>query len=272
VRAASVEDLLLVGRVARGAGVPVAVIGRGSNLLVADAGFDGVVVVLGEEFSWVRVDSPGGDAEVRVHIGGGTPLPVAARRLAAAGVSGFEWAVGVPGSIGGAVRMNAGGHGAEMVDALESADILSLRSGRLARVPAGSLGLHFRGSALAAHHVVVSARLRTTGIDDAAGQRTLDGIVAWRRENQPGGRNAGSVFVNPAPGDGSAGALIDAAGLRGFSVGGARVSEKHANFILNDGAASAADLERLIATVQDTVERQFGIRLVPEVRVIGEAA
>ena len=262
----STTELEAVGSVtSRHDGVPVCVVGRGSNLLVSDAGFDGVAVVVAVPAAHAEV---GLEGDIIV-APGWVPMPVLARRSVALSRGGLEWCVGIPGTVGGAVRMNAGGHGAEMVDSLESADIFSLRSGRLARVPAGSLGLHFRGSALAAHHVVVSARLRTTGIDEAAGQRTLDGIVAWRRENQPGGRNAGSVFVNPAPGDGSAGALIDAAGLRGFSVGGARVSEKHANFIQVSDGGTASDVLAVMTEIQRRIEAATGTRLRSEVTLIG---
>ena len=162
--------------------------------------------------------------------------------------------------------MNAGGHGSDIAESLVSAEIVSLRSGRRATVGAADLDLHFRGSALADHHLVVSASFETTRGDCSA---ALAEIVAWRREHQPGGRNAGSVFVNPAPGDGSAGAIIDSLGLRGFRVGGAQVSVKHANFIVADDGASASDVVAVMCAVHDAVHDATGVRLRSEIRLVG---
>lgn len=247
--------------------VPVAVLGRGSNTLVADTGFDGVAVIMRAEAGDGGVDVDPAGRFVIAH--GAASMPVLARRSVAAGLGGLEWCVGIPGSVGGAVRMNAGGHGAEMADSLESATVVSLRSGGSTEVAVDRLGLHFRGSALSGHHVVLSARLRTSVRDAVEGQRILDEVVAWRRRHQPGGRNAGSVFVNPAPGEGSAGALIDAAGLRGHRAGGAAVSDKHANFIQADQGAMAADVVAVMEQVQDAVERVHGVRLRSEVCLLG---
>lgn len=266
VYVSSIDEIAVVARVAaRHDDLPVCVVGRGSNLLVSDGGFDGLAVV---------VSVPAAHAEISLEddvivAEGWVPMPVLARRSVALSRGGLEWCVGIPGTVGGAVRMNAGGHGAEMTDALESADVVSLRSGRKVTVPADVLGLHFRGSALGAHHVVVSVRLRTVVRDAAEGQGILDSVVAWRRANQPGGRNAGSVFVNPAPGDGSAGALIDAAGLRGLVVGGARVSEKHANFIQVTDGGTASDVLSVMTEVQRRIEQSTGIRLRSEAVLVG---
>jgi len=171
--------------------------------------------------------------------------------------------------VGGAVRMNAGGHGAEIVDNLIDARVVSLKSGNVCVVSNADLGLHFRGSALSQHHVVLSARFQTTKITPEDGTATINSVVAWRREHQPGGRNAGSVFVNPAQGDGSAGALIDAAELRGYSRGGASVSEKHANFIQASEHASAADVVAVMGDVQQKVFEVHGIMLRSEVALVG---
>lgn len=248
-------------------GVEVFVLGNGSNTLVADSGFDGLVV---------RLRPPADPGAARVEVRDGTvevpawmPLPVLARRSVAAGACGLEWAVGVPGTVGGAVRMNAGGHGSETVDDLVGCTVVSMRSGITQWVEAGMLGLHFRGSALCDWHVVVSACLRVkepNGHDCAA---EIASIVAWRREHQPGGRNAGSVFVNPAPGEGSSGALIDRCGLRGFTVGGATVSDKHANFVQAAEGATAADIVAVMTTVCEKVEAETGTRLASETRLIG---
>lgn len=245
--------------------VPMAVIGRGSNTLIADTGYEGLVVVVTAPANAATIEIDGDD----VVVAGSVTMPVLARRSAKAGRGGLEWCVGIPGSVGGAVRMNAGGHGAEMIDSLRTAEIVSLRSGDCVVVDVDALGLHFRGSAIAPHHVVVSARLHTVNCDVAQGQKEIDAVVAWRREHQPGGRNAGSVFVNPAPGDGSAGALIDACGLRGFAVGAASVSEKHANFIQATDGATAADVLAVMAHVQEVVKAQYGVLLRSEVCLLG---
>jgi UDP-N-acetylmuramate dehydrogenase len=243
----------------------IVVVGRGSNVLVADDGFNGVVVLLGSESpdSAVVVD---GDV---VQAGGSVLMPVLARRSVRAGRGGLEWCVGIPGTVGGAVRMNAGGHGAEIVDNLVDARLVSLRSGTVAVIANADLGLHFRGSALSAHHVVLSARFHTTSMTPDTGTAIINSVVAWRREHQPGGRNAGSVFVNPAQGAGSAGALIDAASLRGYSRGNAVVSEKHANFIQANEQATAADVVAVMSEVQHRVFEVHGVMLRSEVALIG---
>ena len=246
--------------------VPLVVIGRGSNTLVADTGFDGVAVIMatGEESRAVQVDDDG-----LVTASGSMLMPVLARRSVQAGRGGLEWCVGIPGTVGGAVRMNAGGHGAEMVDSLTSVSLVSLRSGRRCDVAAAQLGLRFRGSALCPQHLVVSATFRTAAIDPSSGEATINDIVSWRRQNQPGGRNAGSVFVNPSPGDGSAGALIDSLGLRGYAAGGAHVSDKHANFIQATDGATASDVVAVMSHVQERVSTELGITLLSEVRLVG---
>jgi UDP-N-acetylmuramate dehydrogenase len=250
---------------ARYRNVPVHVVGRGSNTLIADHGVDGLVVFVTAPANEAVVDIDGDD----VIVAGSVTMPVLARRSVKAGRGGLEWCVGIPGSVGGAVRMNAGGHGAEMVDTVQSALVVSLRSGQCVPVPTAQLGMHFRGSALAPHHIVAAARLRTTSCEVSDGQKELDAVVAWRREHQPGGRNAGSVFVNPAPGDGSAGALIDSCQLRGFQVGEARVSEKHANFIQASDGATASDIVAVMSHVQDTVLKTHGVLLRSEVCLLG---
>ena len=165
--------------------------------------------------------------------------------------------------------MNAGGHGADMLMSLVSADVASCRSGKTVTISASDLGLHFRGSALLAHHIVTSVKLKTHEIAIELGTSEINGVVSWRREHQPGGRNAGSVFVNPGDGETSAGALIDSAGLRGFSVGGAQVSEKHANFIQVSDGATSRDVLAVMEHVQDTVAEVHGIRMCSEVRLCG---
>jgi UDP-N-acetylmuramate dehydrogenase len=165
--------------------------------------------------------------------------------------------------------MNAGGHGADMATSVVDATVLSLRSGQIVRVSAEQLGFYFRGSALSNNHVVLSVRMRTSSQEAATGTAEINAVVSWRREHQPGGRNAGSVFVNPGAGDESAGALIDSAGLRGFTIGSVSVSEKHANFIQAAEGSSAADIAAVMAHVQSTVEQVHGIRIYSEVCLVG---
>jgi UDP-N-acetylmuramate dehydrogenase len=248
-------------------GVPVLMVGRGSNMLVADSGFPGIAVSLVACTDNIEVDR----AACRVRAGAAVFLPVLARRTAAAGLTGFEWAVGVPGSVGGAVRMNAGGHGSDMAASLVSIRRFDLRSASLVELPASALGLSFRHSGLADHDVVLDAVLQLAPGDVARSEAEIADIVRWRREHQPGGQNCGSVFVNPVPGEVSAGELIDRLGLRGLRVGGAVVSPKHANFIQAEAGATAADVHDLIVLVRRRVADELGVHLRSEVRLVGFA-
>ncbi|MDQ1519353.1 MAG: UDP-N-acetylmuramate dehydrogenase [Actinomycetota bacterium] len=265
VRLASVDEAKRLAEVIGAAAgtVPTLVIGRGSNLLVADAGFRGVAVVLDGDFDRLDLDGATGSVEA----GAAVALPVLARRAAAAGIGGLEFFVGIPGGVGGAVRMNAGGHGRETAEVLVSARCLDLATGALEeRTPAG-FELAFRRSNVGPTTLVLDARFAGGPDDIEAGNRRISEIVQWRREHQPGGSNAGSVFMNP-PGD-SAGRLIDACGLKGLRVGGAVVSEKHANFFVAENGATAADVHTLMVEVQRRVEQETGVRLVPELQLIG---
>jgi UDP-N-acetylmuramate dehydrogenase len=262
VEASSPDDLERVAGAVAATGLPTLVVGKGSNLLVADAGFPGIAVVLGAAFAELTVDGTWVDA------GGAVALPVAARRTVRAGLTGFEWAVGVPGSIGGAVRMNAGGHGSDMAASLVEARMVDLTDpGSDTVVPAAQLELGYRRSAVGPSQVVVSASLGLRPGDRAAGEREIAEIVAWRRANQPGGQNAGSVFTNPP--DDSAGRLIDAAGCKGLRLGSAEVSTKHANFFQADAGGSADDVRALMAVVRRRVREDSGVDLHPETRMVG---
>ncbi len=266
VRARSVDDLVAVAEAAERSQLEVLVIGRGSNMLVADSGFRGIAVSLVDLADVIDID----DGTAVVTASAGAALPVVARKTAAAGLSGFEWAVGVPGSIGGAVRMNAGGHGSDMAAALVDATVVDLAGATAARlVPAAEIGLGFRHSELPDSVVVVSARLQLEHGDRATSEAAIAEIVSWRRAHQPGGQNAGSVFVNPVPGEVSAGALIDAAGLRGLRLGSAHVSEKHANFIQVDVGGSADDVQALMRVVRERVREASGYALRSEIRLVG---
>ena len=254
-------DMAAAAEVLAASGAEVLVVGKGSNLLVADAGFDGVAVWLGAGHDWVEIDG------LVLRAGAAAGLPVMARQSAAAGLTGFEWAVGVPGSLGGGVRMNAGGHGADLAASLIGAVVVDLRSGGVEEWDAARLELGYRRSALADQHLVVQAEVGLAAGDAEASQALIADIVAWRRENQPGGQNAGSVFTNP-DGD-SAGRLIDAAGLKGCRVGTASVSDKHANFFIADRDGSADDLFALMMEVFARVQAHCGVALRPETRLIG---
>ena len=263
VEASSIGDLRRVAEAAAASGLPILVVGKGSNLLVADAGFPGIAVVLGPRFAGVDVDG------TAVVAGGAASLPVVARRTVRAGLTGFEWAVGVPGSIGGAVRMNAGGHGSDMAASLVEVREIDLATGDQTTVDAAGLELGYRRSSVAPHQVVVAATLALSPGNPAAGERELAEIVAWRRANQPGGQNAGSVFTNP-PGD-SAGRLIDAAGCKGLRVGSAEVSAKHGNFVQADAGGSADDVRALMESIRRRVFEHAGVDLHPETRLVGFA-
>ncbi|MEI8238792.1 MAG: UDP-N-acetylmuramate dehydrogenase [Actinomycetota bacterium] len=262
----TVDELRAVGRASVATGLPVVLIGRGSNLLVADEGYRGIAISLAAMAGIAdRVDID----DDRVVAGGAVALPVLSRRLAAMGLTGFEWAVGVPGSIGGAVRMNAGGHGSDMAATLQGAHVLDLRTDHCGWVPLGGLGLRFRGSDLVDHQVVIDATLQLAHGDIATAEAAVADIVRWRREHQPGGQNAGSVFVNPIPGELAAAQLIDGLGLRGFRIGGAHVSDKHANFIQAGEGATAAEVRAVIEHVRAEVFAHTGHALRSEVRLVG---
>ena len=263
------DDLRRVRDAVSASGVPVLVIGKGSNLLVSDAGFPGLAIVLGEGFAEVTFE---GD---RVRAGGAAALPVVARRSAAAALRGFEWAVGVPGSIGGAVRMNAGGHGSDMAASLTRVHVVDLQGGHDGWVPVTDLELGYRRSRLGRAEVVVEVELAMAEGDRAISEAAIADIVRWRRENQPGGQNAGSVFTNPqssgAPAGAtvSAGQLIEEAGAKGLRIGTAQVSPKHANFIIADPGGRADDVWELMQRVRQLVADRRGVELAVETHLIG---
>ena len=240
---------------------PVLVVGRGSNLLVADRGFEGLAVAIGSRLAGCEI------AGTTLTAGGAALLPVVARASAEAGLSGFEWAVGVPGTMGGAVRMNAGGHGSDISGSLVQAAVVDLHTGDTRACPAAELCLGYRTSSIRAHQVVASAtlQLRVGDVDEARAE--VAGVVRWRRANQPGGRNAGSVFTNPE--DGAAGFLIEAVGAKGLRIGSAEVSPKHANFIQADEGARAADVVEVMREVRRRVRESRGIELQVETCLVG---
>ena len=255
-------DLEAVSAVCRDHALPWAVVGRGSNLLVADAGWPGVAVVLGRGYRGLDM------AAGTVVAGAAEPLPSLAVRVADAGYGGFAWACAVPGTLGGAVRMNAGAHGGDMASHLTEVEVFRLSSATREQWPVAALGLSYRHSELPDDAVVVRASMALAPAEPAQVRAEIASIRAWRRAHQPLNEpNCGSVFTNP-PGE-SAGRLIDTAGCKGRTVGGARVSERHANFIVTRPGATATDVATLIACVVAEVERTHGIRLRPEVRRLG---
>ncbi|MDQ6724685.1 MAG: UDP-N-acetylmuramate dehydrogenase [Actinomycetota bacterium] len=264
VEGAGEDDLHLARAALAVSGLPVLIVGRGSNLLVADRGFPGLALTLGARFSQIHIDAS------TVRAGGAVSLPVLARRTAGLGLRGLEWAVGVPGSVGGAVRMNAGGHGSDIRASLTRAwvfDMAAPAGDGPTEMAASTLGLGYRHSVIRPAQIVVAAELALTVGDRAAAEQEIASVVRWRREHQPGGANAGSVFANP-PGD-SAGRLIDAAGLRGHRWGSACVSAKHANFVQVDDGGSADDVRSLVEEVRTVVLERFGVALAWENRLVG---
>ena len=243
------------------ADIPVTVIGVGSNLLVRDGGIPGVTIRLGRGFAEIRVE---GD---EVWAGAGALDLNVALVAAEAGIAGLEFLSGVPGTIGGGLRMNAGAYGGEIKDVLVEADAVD-RNGIIHRVPANRLGLSYRHSDAPADWIFTGARLRGRGGEPAEIAGRMTEIKAAREASQPiRARTGGSTFANP-PGH-QAWRLIDEAGCRGLARGGAMVSEKHTNFLINTGNASAADIEGLGEEVRRRVHAKFGIVLDWEIRRVG---
>ena len=272
VDAGSEDDLLMLADALATSGaagrVPVLVLGKGSNLLVADSGFPGLVVRPGGALGGLAFQGVGDPVSgTLVRAGGALGLPVLARRTVEAGLQGLEWAVGIPGSVGGALKMNAGGHGADTASCIVRYRTVDLGREGGGEADASRLALGYRSSALSDAEVVVWADFAVRRGEREAGRALVSQIVRWRREHQPGGSNAGSVFTNPL-GD-SAGRLVEAVGLKGFRLGSARVSEKHGNFILADDGGAASDVVALMAHVRRKVAVATGILLRPEVMLVG---
>jgi UDP-N-acetylmuramate dehydrogenase len=244
--------------------VPVTVIGVASNLLVRDGGVDGVVIRLGRGFVNIRVE------DTEVEAGAGALDLTVARTCQAAAVAGLEFLCGIPGTIGGGLRMNAGAYGSEMKDVLREAVALD-GSGQRHALPAAALGLSYRHCGVPDEWIFVSARLAGRLGERAAIDERMAQIQSAREASQPiRARTGGSTFANP-PGE-RAWELIDRAGCRGLRRGGAMISEKHANFLINAGDATAADLEALGEEVRRRVEEESGVQLDWEIRRIGRPA
>jgi UDP-N-acetylmuramate dehydrogenase len=265
-RPSTQEELVEMLHWAESEGLAVGLVGSGSNLLVADDGFHGLAIKLDGDLATIERDGEG------ILCGGGARLPSAAAKAAGWGLSGLEFGINIPGTAGGAVRMNANAYGGQLARVLDWVEV-STASGTERRAPE-QLGFSYRRSNLRAGEVVSRASFRLRPGDPAAIRSTLATMRERRREAQPSGiKTFGSTFKNPederAEGR-SAGQLLEAAGCRGLSHGGARFSEKHANFVENMGEASTEDVLELMAAGRRRVHAKFGVELEPEVQVLGE--
>jgi UDP-N-acetylmuramate dehydrogenase len=265
----SAEDVATAIRMAHEAGVPWFALGLGSNILLPDEGLDALVIRLGKGLDRLERD---GDRWV---AGAGLPAPLAARRTAAAGYAGLHIFVGVPGTVGGGVYMNAGCHGGDWSEVVESVTVVD-EAGQDSVVPRSEVPFTYRRSGLDGR-VVVETAVRLRREDQPRLDEQITEMFEWRQRGTPFNQPCcGSVFKNPAGpswkregGPRTAGQLIEAAGLKGCRVGAAEVSPMHANYFVNTGAATAADVRGLILQVQRRVESEFGALLEPEVKIIG---
>jgi UDP-N-acetylmuramate dehydrogenase len=244
--------------------VGVAIVGKGSNLLVADEGFAGIVLRLGRGYRWASRDG------ARLIAGAAMPLPALAGVALRHGLGGLEFGVAIPASTGGAVRMNAGAHEGTMADVVGEIELYRLDQGEVSQIPAAQAGFAYRRSDLPAGAMVTGAVLELHEEDIEAIRGRMEQARNWRRRTQPLAEpNCGSVFKNP-PGDHAA-RLIEGAGAKGTRVGGAHVSDKHANFIIADAGTTARDVLGLIERVRSLVQERAGVVLEPEVQMIGVA-
>jgi UDP-N-acetylenolpyruvoylglucosamine reductase len=262
---ASEADLASVLQRTTAAGVPVIMLGRGSNLLVPDSGVDAVVISLGHP-AWQRFVP---EADGRVRVGAGLRLKNLCGLASKAGLVGFEFLEGIPGNVGGALRMNAGAMGGWMFDVVEEVRVMS-RDGAVRTYRKAEMKVDYRHCAELETAIALEAVLRPARVapgGDEAIRRQIDAYRDKRHQSQPREPSAGCMFKNP-PGD-SAGRLIDAAGLKGERVGGAEVSTVHANFIINRGGATSADVIALVRRVRERVQGVSGVTLEPEVLLYG---
>jgi UDP-N-acetylmuramate dehydrogenase len=257
-------DLRVATEVLRDEGLPWVILGKGSNVLVSDGGYDGAVLTLGRDFRRFAFDD-----ENRLHAGAGVSLQRLVTEAFDRGLAGLEFAVGIPGTVGGAVSMNAGSATQWVGAAVEEVVTYRPRTG-LVRYAGSELGWFYRATTIPAREIILEATLALSQADPAAVKQTMEGMLARRRATQPLERpSCGSVFRNPPNSELGAAQLIDACGLKGFAVGGARVSTKHANFIVNEGGATAADVTQVIVHVMEEVRERYGIELQPEVKFLG---
>lgn len=264
----SADELVAAYLYAKDAGLPLTILGRGSNTLIDDAGIPGVVVCLRSAFDTVTVDSEQGT----VHAEAGCPLPKLAVKAGQGGLSGFEFLTGIPGTVGAGVAINAGvggAHGISISERLERVRTLELETGSVQTLSANQAGLRYRHSDLLHRHWVLDATFRAEKRDDVSAIKARQKEVLKKRAaKQPLQRHtSGSVFKQPEGGE-PAGWYIDQVGLKGYRVGGAVVSPKHANWIENGGDATSQDVKTLMAHIQEVVEKEFGVWLKREVRFL----
>lgn len=263
VQPSCTEEIKAVRELCRLGEVPCYIIGNGSDLLVGDKGYRGVIIQICKRMNEVRADGE------RIIVQAGALLSRTAAAAYEASLTGMEFASGIPGTVGGALRMNAGAYGGEMKQIVESAEVLTAE-GEVLELSAGELGMGYRTSVISRNdYVALSAVLKLERGDQKAIRARMDELKEKRVEKQPlEYGSAGSTFKRP---EGYfAGKLIQDAGLRGYRVGDAQVSEKHCGFVINRGKATAAEVARLMDDVADRVEEKFGVRLEPEVKKIGE--
>jgi UDP-N-acetylmuramate dehydrogenase len=281
VEPADAADLSTVGEAMGSPEIEIFVLGRGTNVLVSDHGFSGLVVRLGKAFDWIAERGDEG-----LEAGGATPLPQVANRAARLGLTGLEFGIAIPATVGGAVRMNAGAHASAVAEVVHEVQVCTLPGGVLKTLDAAALGMKYRSSRLGPGDVVVSATFALDPAEKGEIAGRMEQYRDHRTETQPvDAPNAGSMFKNPTgdtefmrsglptefmrSGLPTAGALIEKAGLKGFRIGNAEVSQKHANFFLAHTGAKAQDIHDIMAAVQKAVNEKFDILLIPEVRPLG---
>jgi UDP-N-acetylmuramate dehydrogenase len=255
------SELNEIVRISKKYNQPIQVVGNGSNLLVLDGGIRGLVVYIGEAFSYISRTEKG------LLAGAGTPMTMLAKTAALHNLSGIEFAVGIPGSLGGAVIMNAGAFGGYIGDSVDSVSLVDT-GGQTVTLNRDQISFGYRTSSLVGMGIVFEISFQLEQGDPAESNRQMEYFLAERRRRHPSLPSCGSVFRN-LPGQ-PAGQVIEQAGAKGLRIGGAEVSNQHANFIVNTGSATASDILQLIKTVQTMVKDKFACELHPEVRIIGE--
>jgi UDP-N-acetylmuramate dehydrogenase len=240
---------------------PIQVVGNGSNLLVLDGGIRGLVVYIGDAFCYINRTGKG------LLAGAGTPMTMLAKTAAQYSLSGIEFAVGIPGSLGGAVIMNAGAFGGYIGDSVNSVSLVSMK-GQIVKLSHEQISFGYRTSSLVGMGIVFEISFNLNHGDPTESNKQMEYFLAERRRRHPSLPSCGSVFRN-LPGQ-PAGQIIEQAGAKGLRIGGAEVSTQHANFIVNTGSATASDILQLIKAVQNMVKEKFACELHPEVKIIGE--
>lgn len=258
------QQLRVILQICRESGIPYFILGRGSNLLVSDSGFDGVVVNLRKHFNRIDVDKENKTITAQA----GASLPAVSQAALMAGLTGLEFAAGIPGTMGGGLFMNAGAYGGELKQIVTKASVMT-KEGWIKTVMAEEMELGHRISCfMKTGEIILSAAMQLSEEDTEAIKARMDDFNGRRRDKQPlKYPSAGSTFKRPQ--GYFAGKLIEDAGLKGFCVGGAKVSEKHAGFVINTGSATAADIWNLCQTIREKVREQFGVELEPEIQLLG---